>query len=125
MKHYPAIAYVIVLLSIRGNFCHPTQTEKQGEQEIELLSIDGVRCSSGFTMSSNGECEKIETIKVEGETLDLCELFGINCEEQSSTSETILAPDEEIFEIDFLEKESGTLKPYDDEEIDYTDYQEF
>ena len=76
-------------------------------------------------LSSNGECEKIETIKVEGETLDLCELFGINCEEQSSTSETILAPDEEIFEIDFLEKESGTLKPYDDEEIDYTDYQEF
>ena len=76
-------------------------------------------------LSSNGECEKIETIKVEGETLDLCELFGINCEEQSSTSETILAPDEEIFEIDFLEKESGTLKPNDDEEIDYTDYQEF
>ena len=46
-------------------------------------------------LSSNGECEKIETIKVEGETLDLCELFGINCEdeEQSSTSETILAPE--------------------------------
>ena len=107
------MAWIVMALLIQAILANPTPPKEVVEEEVlpkespdESQSINRVLCSSGFEMSTNGKCVKMDSIKVVVEE-DLCELFGIACEEEST--QRTLGPAEEIFE------ETTTFK-YDDEE---------
>ena len=108
------MAWIVMALLIQAILANPTPPKEVVEEEVlpkespdESQSINRVLCSSGFEMSTNGKCVKMDSIKVVVEE-DLCELFGIACEEEST--QRTLGPAEEIFE------ETTTFKNDDEEE---------
>ena len=76
-------------LDLRESF--RTDCEEADEDPEGLFfSISAVRCTHGFTLSNNGRCEKIITITVEEEALDLCEFFGYGCEDTTEVDLSLL-----------------------------------
>ena len=71
-------------LDLRESFITDCE-EADEDPEGLFFSISAVRCTHGFTLSNNGRCEKIITITVEEEALDLCELFGYGCLTETTT----------------------------------------